>query len=80
MRIYSFKYGYIILMLFVAVSTFSQYTVKGVLVDSKTGESLPQAFIHHNNKVSVSDFEGKFRIQVPSKELKLEINYLGFAS
>jgi outer membrane receptor protein involved in Fe transport len=78
MRIYSYKYGYIILMLFVAVSTFSQYTVKGVLVDSKTGESLPQAFLYYNSKVSVSDFEGKFRIQVPSNELKLEINYLGF--
>ena len=55
-----------------------QFAVKGVLLDKMSKEPLPQAFIHYNNKTSVSDFEGKFRFQIPVKELKLEISYLGF--
>lgn len=78
MRIYYLKCGYIILMLIGTLSAFSQYTVRGILLDSKTGESLPQAFIYHNNKVSLSDFEGKFRIQIQSEKLSMEINYLGY--
>ena len=78
MRIYNFKTVYIILCFFATFSVFSQYTVKGIILDSKSGESLPQAFVYHNGKSSVSDFEGKFRFQVSANVLKMEINYLGF--
>lgn len=57
---------------------FSQFNVKGKIVDQKTQEALPQAVILINKKAVFSDFNGNFNLNCSSKEIHLEINYLGY--
>lgn len=65
-------------------ASISDNTIKvsGIVVDKKTGEPLPSVAIllKGTGKGSVTDMDGKFEIDVPSRKSILEFSFLSYAS
>jgi len=63
-----------------SVTAFGQGTVKGVLVDSSTGENLvgAAAVVKGTNIGTASLFDGSFSLQVPAGKQTLLFSYIGY--
>ena len=63
-----------------AFTAISQTTVRGILLDTQTRESLIGATVtsDKSENAAVSDTEGNFEIQLPSEKQTLKINYVGY--
>ncbi|WP_282125887.1 TonB-dependent receptor [Marinifilum flexuosum] len=67
-------------VLMLSVAAIAQTTVKGVVVDGGSGESLPGASIVVPGTTSgtVSGFDGSFALQVPQGTSKIVVSFVGF--
>ncbi len=65
-------------MVFFITISYSQYNVRGKIVDSATGEPLSFANIKYNNKITTSNNNGIFHFLIDTKNLHLEISYIGY--
>lgn len=67
-------------ILMLSVAAIAQTTVKGVVVDGDSGESLPGASIVVPGTTSgtVSGFDGSFALQVPQGASKVIVSFVGF--
>ncbi|MEZ4907930.1 MAG: TonB-dependent receptor plug domain-containing protein [Saprospiraceae bacterium] len=74
--LYTFTFSVIIL--FNSYNVFSQYKVTGQIVEKSTGTALSFANLKYNDNNTISDINGIFEFNSSSKELSLEITYLGF--
>ena len=68
----------ILLCLFIISNLNSQFTVSGEITDEKTGEALSFANIKCNDKISVSDINGKFNFETNDQNVIFEISYIGY--
>ena len=70
-----------LLLLFTATSLFAQGTIRGVIKDSLTAETLVGAnvFLEGTSLGSATDIEGEYRIpRVPEGTYRLRISYIGY--
>lgn len=72
-----------LLLLFLIVSitpAFSQTEVRGIVIDSESGESLPSAtvVIEGTYKGTITNEDGLFSLSVDSLPVTLNIRYIGF--
>ena len=69
---------FFVLFLF-PVFCFSQHTISGVLIDSKTAEVLPFATIitNHNQGV-ITNVDGNFILNSPEEVSEIRISYIGY--
>jgi iron complex outermembrane receptor protein len=66
--------------LFAGLGVMAQGTIKGIVVDSETGEGLAGAtvVIDGAGKGGFSDFEGRFKFKVEAGSYTVQVNYLGY--
>ena len=59
---------------------FSQTTVKGIITDLVTGETLPYVTvtIPGTTQAVSADDDGHYSIKVPSGQTKIKFNYVGY--
>lgn len=63
----------------ISVSTvFTQNTVSGKVIDSKTGEALSFANVRYNSYNTIADVNGNFKFDVKDNSINLEISYIGY--
>lgn len=63
----------------ISVSTvFTQNTVSGKVIDSKTGEALSFANVRYNSYNTIADVNGNFKFDVNDNSINLEISYIGY--
>ena len=77
----------VLMSLLFAINTFyslafSQTTVTGKVLDSKTNESIPGAniLIEGTNQGTTTDIQGKFSLKVPNPTTTLLISFIGYKS
>ncbi|MFT7497907.1 MAG: hypothetical protein ACI8QP_000488 [Porticoccaceae bacterium] len=77
-KIKHMKNIFFVLFLF-PVFCFSQHTISGVLIDSKTAEVLPFATIitNHNQGV-ITNVDGNFILNSPEEVSEIRISYIGY--
>ncbi|KAB2852284.1 MAG: TonB-dependent receptor, partial [Ignavibacterium sp.] len=71
------------LILLISVKVFAQGTVKGIVVDSLTSQTLVGAnvFIVGTSLGSATDIEGEYKItRIPEGPFKLKVSYIGYES
>jgi len=70
------------LMLLLGYSVQAQHTVRGVVKDAETGETLPAASIIIQDTYSgtVSNLDGRYSIQLDSLPATLKVSYIGYHS
>ncbi len=62
----------------IAITTFSQSTISGVVKDAATGETIPGATVMYDEgKGAATDFDGAFSFELPSGKYTLTFNYVG---
>ena len=70
------------LVLFTASWTMAQVVVTGRVVDERTQE--PLAFVPLNivgtSKGTVSDIDGRFRLEVPQLPVRIRLSYVGYTT
>jgi len=67
----------------VFIGSAQQGSLRGKVVDSKTGETLPGAIVQIEalKKAAVTDFDGNFSISgLPMDSLKLSISYISYGT
>lgn len=74
---------FLTLLLFLTISslTYSQYTVKGVVKDAKTKETLIGAAVIIKGKTSgaTADINGEFELKVPGNlPVEIQVSFLGY--
>jgi TonB-dependent starch-binding outer membrane protein SusC len=59
-----------------------QYTIKGKVIDSETGEPLPgvNIIVKGQNIGTITDVEGNFSLQSNQEETTLSISFIGYAT
>ncbi len=67
-------------LMVLSVAAIAQTTVKGVVVDGSTGETLPGAsiIIPGTATGTVTNFDGAFEFEVPDGTKKLLVSFVGF--
>ncbi|RUT78353.1 TonB-dependent receptor [Ancylomarina longa] len=67
-------------IMMLSIATIAQTTVKGVVVDGSTNESLPGASIVVPGTTigTVSGFDGSFTLQLPEGTSKVLVSFVGF--
>lgn len=72
----------VLFAIFSAVLLTAQTQVSGVVIDAKTGEPVIGAsvLIQGTTVGTVTDYDGKFLLDVPDKKSLLEVSYLGYVS
>jgi len=67
-------------VMMLSIAAIAQTTVKGVVVDGDSGESLPGASIVVPGTTSgtVSGFDGSFALQLPQGASKIVVSFVGF--
>jgi iron complex outermembrane recepter protein len=77
-----FKFSLLIFMAFSPLFGFSQSPVKGVVIDSLSGKSLPGATIllQPSGKVTITDQFGEFRINKVNETQSVTVTYVGYKS
>ena len=72
------KNVFFVLFLF-PIFCFSQHSISGILIDSKTAETLPFATIitNHNQGV-ITNVDGKFVLNSPEEVSEIRISYIGY--
>ncbi len=67
-------------LMLLSVATIAQTTIKGVVVDGSTKESLPGASIVVPGTTAgiVSDFDGSFVLKVPADAKKIVVSFIGY--
>jgi len=70
----------LIVVLLSCISTYAQKTIKGTVVDKQS--NIPMAGVNviaPNSKASaITDFDGKFELQIPDNSNLIELSYIGF--
>ena len=77
------KHYFIAALFFLAGFFFveaQQYTLRGTVVDKKTGDPLPSVnvVIKGTDKGGITNFEGKFEVSVDSLPVTLQFKFLGY--
>ncbi len=79
-----FDLKYALLFLFIAIGTFAtaQRTVTGTLTDADNGDPLIGASVVAKGtaKGAITDFNGKYSVEVPEGTTALEFSYTGYAT
>ncbi len=72
----------VLFAIFSATLVTAQTQVSGVVIDAKTGEPVIGAsvLIQGTTVGTVTDYDGKFLLDVPDKKSLLEVSYLGYVS
>ena len=72
----------VLFAIFSAALVTAQTQVSGVVIDAKTGEPVIGAsvLIQGTTVGTVTDYDGKFLLDVPDKKSFLEVSYLGYVS
>ena len=72
----------VLFAIFSAALVTAQTQVSGVVIDAKTGEPVIGAsvLIQGTTVGTVTDYDGKFLLDVPDKKSLLEVSYLGYVS
>lgn len=66
-------------LLFLPIISFSQQQISGVLIDSKTEETLPFAnIITNNNQGTITNVDGEFILESDKEITELRISYIGY--
>ncbi|MCF6280420.1 MAG: DUF5686 and carboxypeptidase regulatory-like domain-containing protein [Flavobacteriaceae bacterium] len=66
-------------LLFLPLVSFSQQQISGVLIDSKTQETLPFAnIITNNNQGTITNVDGEFILESDKEITELRISYIGY--
>ncbi len=65
-------------MIFFIQFSYSQYNVKGKILDKNTGEPLSFASIKYNDNITTSNNNGTFHFTTNSPALHLKISYIGY--
>lgn len=67
--------------LLLSTAAFAQSgTVSGLITDAENGEPLIVATIQAGDYGTVTDYEGKYELELPAGNYKLVISYLGYSS
>lgn len=72
---------FLILLLLISFSSIAQHTVKGKVIDIRTGEGLAKAniFLNELNIGTATDKEGDFLFKnIPEGEFSISIKYIGY--
>lgn len=79
---YVLKLTLTVLALFVANVLYSQTSIKGVVTDAKTGETLPGVSISIKNTTQgvVSDLDGNFELNVGTGKHTITASYLSYGT
>ncbi|MEO7174499.1 MAG: TonB-dependent receptor [Saprospiraceae bacterium] len=64
--------------LLTSTGLFSQYTIKGIVVDQSNKEPLIGASVNIAQHGTISSLNGRFTLSVSSGQQKLELNYIGY--
>lgn len=74
-------YLWIAFLLFSHITLLSQEgTVEGVVTDAANGEPLYSVTIRVGNLGEITDFEGRYSLDLPVGEYELEFSYVGYAT
>ncbi len=69
---------FVVSALILSLTGLSQATIKGVVKDSATGETLPGATVTYEpGKGNVTDIDGKFSFELPAGKYTISVNYVG---
>ncbi len=71
----------VVLLMFFAQIAFSQIAINGILTDEDTGDPLVGASVRvkDSNTGTITDLDGKFALDVPSKNSILVFSYIGYS-
>ena len=76
--------GLLTLILAIAISsfTFAQRTITGTITDAANGEALISAtvLVAGTTNGTITDFDGKYSLEVPADATQLEVSYTGYAT
>lgn len=69
-----------ITILFLSISSYSQNTIIGSVIDAVTNEPIFSAYVisDENDDVVTTDFDGKFKLEVKTLPTTLTISYIGY--
>lgn len=66
-------------LFFLPILSFSQQHISGVLIDTKTKETLPFAnIITNNNQGTITNVDGEFILEFDKEITELRISYIGY--
>lgn len=72
----------IIALLFLSLCSFQllaqEHSVSGTVIDANTGETVPGATVFINNKVLLTDIDGKFALSLPNGIYPLNVKFVGY--
>ena len=76
-----FKFIWLFIAVLFSATTFGQITVKGTVKD-KGAIPIPgvNVFVKGTKATTVTDFDGKYSIEIPKKNAQLEFTFLGFTT
>ncbi len=73
----------LLVVLFMATvsSSFGQQVIRGQVVDGDTGEPVFAAgvIVKGSNQGTSTDFDGRFRLEVPSLPVQINVSFIGYA-
>jgi iron complex outermembrane receptor protein len=73
----------LLVVLFMATvsSSFGQQVIRGQVVDGDTGEPVFAAgvLVKGSNQGTSTDFDGRFRLEVPSLPVQINVSFIGYA-
>ena len=73
----------LLVVLFMATvsSSFGQQVIRGQVVDGDTGEPVFAAgvLVQGSNQGTSTDFDGRFRLEVPSLPVQINVSFIGYA-
>jgi outer membrane cobalamin receptor len=65
-------------LLIINVLVAQNATISGKIIDAKTSDPLPGATIRSGQIGTATDFDGKYRLNLPSGKNKIELSFTGF--
>ncbi|GAB2493637.1 TonB-dependent receptor [Algoriphagus taiwanensis] len=77
--------SFLVFLLLIGISGFTQAqngTIRGAIFDERTGEPLfgASVLVKETSTGAVTDFDGKFEIQVPAGVFTLQISYISYST
>lgn len=74
------RLGILAMLLLLSNTAIAQFTVEGIINDSKTGEPLVGVNIFHPNSQNgtTTDTEGEFSLEIPGQSATIRVSYIGY--
>lgn len=70
----------ILACLLVSITSFSQVTMRGMVIDASTGEGLIGASVAVGDQGTVTDIDGSYSFSVAEGDYLIRFSYIGFAA